>query len=356
VPNFSTRRWWLISVALLVGLAGAAHLLSVALRGNPQPVVTDSSVPGFSTVVAFGHIDADEGVSKIYPTVPAATVSEVPVKQGDSVPAGSVLVRLDDTAARKTVDEAKAALEEAKAARDNGRTLPDQHRIKVEQAQNAIDAAASQRDAAKLNLENKRRLLQSNTIGGPDTVHVAEQELRQAEKLLRIKQDDLNLLKLVDPNAQVKALEAQVARAEAALARAGENLKQYTLVAPKAGTVLQIGVSVGDTVGGQPAAPAIQFCPDGPRVVRADIEQAFAASVAANQRVTIQDDTHAAGNWTGRVKWVADWYTPQRPIMISDPNQYSDVRTMPCVIELDTGQPPLKINQRVRVIIEVPGK
>jgi multidrug resistance efflux pump len=126
------------------------------------------------------------------------------------------------------------------------------------------------------------------------------------------------------------------------------------LTAPSAGTVLQIAVGVGDTLGAASPVPAIQFCPDGPRVVRADIEQAFAGQVAVGQKVTIEDDSHAPGKWKGRVKWVADWFANQRPVLQPDAGQYSDVRMMPCVIELDPNQPPLKINQRVLATIEVP--
>jgi hypothetical protein len=57
------------------------------------------------------------------------------------------------------------------------------------------------------------------------------------------------------------------------------------------------------------------------------------------------------------VKRVGEWYTNQRPVLQPDPNQYSDVRTLPCVIELDPNQPQrLRINQRVRVTIEIPAK
>jgi multidrug resistance efflux pump len=187
-------------------------------------------------------------------------------------------------------------------------------------------------------------------------VALAQETLREAENALQVKQDDLRQLRLVDPNVSLRALEAQVKRAEAVLGEAQDALKQFALVAPTAGMVLQITVAVGDTVGSSTPVPAVQFCPEGQRIVKAEIEQAFAADVAVGQAATIEDDSHATGKWTGKVKWVADWYGPPRAILLPDPTQYTDVRTMPCVIELDPGQPQLKINQRVRVTIDVPVK
>jgi multidrug resistance efflux pump len=357
VPDLSKRRWWVLLVVMAGGLAGGAHLLSVALRGDVQPAPTTSaSGPTVRSVAAIGTVDVESGVCRMYLTVPGAVVSQVLVKRGEGVGAGAVLVKCDDALARKKVDQAKAAVDAAKAALANGRSLPLQHDIKIKQAQNAIQLAASQRDAAKLNLETKQRLLRADTAGGPETVRLAEEELRQAEKQLQIRQQDLDLLKHVDPTAQVRQLEAQVAGAEATLAEARESLRQYVLTAPSDGIVLDIAVRAGDTVGLPSATPAVQFCPAGPRVVKADIEQAFAPLVAVGQRVSIQDDANGPGRWTGRVTWVADWYTNPRPVIVPDPGQFSDVRGMPCTITLDPGQPPLKINQRVIATIDVSTK
>jgi HlyD family secretion protein len=350
------RSWWLPAVVLAIGLAGGAHLLSVALRGDADSATSPmSSRRGVRTVVAFGMVDVEDGICKMYASIPGAVVSQVLVKAGESVPAGVVLLRLDDTMARKKVDEANAALELAKSARDRGRTLPEQHRLGLDQCEAAVKAAEAQRNMARQEMEKTQRLVNINQAS-QEALAITGEQLRAAEEGLLSKKAELARLKLQDPKAEIEGLEAQVKQALAAREGAEAVLKQYKLVAPKAGTVLQITVGVGDTFGGPSPAPAIQFCPNGPRVVRADIEQAFAALVAVGQRVSLEDDTHAAGAWKGRVKWVADFYSPQRPILQAEPGQYSDVRTLPCVIELDPGQPPFKINQRVLATIEIPMK
>ncbi len=352
----SNRRWWVLAVALAVGLAGAGEMLTVALRGNSQAGAAPSpSTTGYRKVVAFGYVDAQDCVRKMYVTVPGGLVSQVLVHEGESVPAGAILVRLDDAQARCKVDEAKAALDQAKIALQKGRTLPVQHQIKLDQAQALVNAAEYQRQSANLAVETKQRLESTNT-GGHDAVAAARLELKGAEEALRIKKDDLRQLQLIDPNAEVKVLESQVQQADALLRQAQAALKQFALVAPTAGTVLDITVAVGDTVGTASPVPAVQFCPQGPRVIRAVIDQASASLVAVGQTVSIEDDTNVPVKWTGRVKWVADVYTQQRAVLNAEWNQYSDVRTMPCIIELDPNQPPLKINQRVLASIEVPNK
>jgi multidrug resistance efflux pump len=354
--NSNRRRWWLPAIGLAIGLAGGAHLLSVAIRGDAQPGAarTTATTP-VRSVVAFGMVDAQDGIIKMWATVPGAVVSEVLVKQGDTVQAGAVLLRLDNTLARKKLDEASAAVEVAKAARDRGRTLPEQHRLGLEQCEAAVKAAEARRNMAQQDLEKTQHLAGIDQAN-QGALRIAQEQLRAAEQEILSQKAALARLKLQDPKTEMQGLEAQVKQAVAMRDGAEAALSQYELVAKKAGNVLTITVGVGDTIVGPTPMPTIQLCPAGPRVVRADVDQSNASLVAVGQRVSIEDDTHAAGKWTGHVQTVADMYAPQRTVLQGDPNQYSDVRTMPCVIDLDPDQPPLKINQRVLVTIEVPIK
>ena len=94
----------------------------------------------------------------------------------------------------------------------------------------------------------------------------------------------------------------------------------------------------------------VLFCPDGPRLVRAEVEQEYASQVQVGQSATVQDDSGAAGTWHGRVARLSDWYTRRRSTL-DEPLQLNDVRTLECLIALDPGQPPLRIGQRIRVTI-----
>ena len=43
---------------------------------------------------------------------------------------------------------------------------------------------------------------------------------------------------------------------------------------------------------------------------------------------------------------------PAASAHVQDPLQLNDVRTLECIIAVETGQPPLRIGQRVRVVLE----
>jgi multidrug resistance efflux pump len=339
------------SAVVVAGLAGLGHFMAVALRGEGPVAELPADQPTYRPVVCFGTVDQADKIVKLNPTVPGR-VAKLFVREGDSVAAGAELLRMEDTLARQRVIEAEAALDAARAELEEGRALPQQHRLGLEQAEAAVKAAQAQRNMARQAWERKQELAKINQLNARE-LSIAQEELTAAEQNVRAKEAELRRLRLNDPYTAVRLLEIKVARAEALLDQAKAALAEYVVTAPRAGTVLRVTVAPGDTLTGLSPQAAIEFSPDSQRIIRAEVEQAFASLVAEGQEATVEDDTHAAGRWTGRVKHVADWFTQKRPVM-SEPLQFNDARTLECLVELDPGQPRLRLGQRVRVTIQVP--
>src|SRR5262249_40130876 len=81
-----------------------------------------------------------------------------------------------------------------------------------------------------------------------------------------------------------------------------------------------------------------------------EVEQEFAGRVHVGQEAVIQDDTTAGPRWHGRVIRRADWYTQRRSVS-PEPVQFTDVRTLEIIVDLEPDQAPLSIGQRVRVTL-----
>src|SRR5438309_2139339 len=88
-----------------------------------------------------------------------------------------------------------------------------------------------------------------------------------------------------------KLADAEVADKKLLLDKAKLALDECLVKAPAEGTVLRLGVQVGDLLGPEAKSPPLTFCPAGPRVVRAEVEQEWAGRVQDGQIATIQDDT-----------------------------------------------------------------
>ena len=85
-------------------------------------------------------------------------------------------------------------------------------------------------------------------------------------------------------------------------------------------------------------------------VIRAEVEQEFVGRVAEGMPVRVEDEFEADRSWPGKVERVAKWFTQRRSVL-NEPAEFNDVRTVECLIKLDTDQMPLRLGQRVRVKI-----
>jgi multidrug resistance efflux pump len=276
-------------------------------------------------------------------------VAEVLVREGDAVKAGAVLLRLEDDRAKLRVQEARAAVGAAQARLAQVRNLPQQHQLQAAQLRAGIDALRQRSSAARHLSAHKRELFEMKLLSRAER-DAAEDQVRELDALLRADEAKLAELELRDPALEVRGAEEEVAAREAVWRQAEQGLKDCALRAPADGRVLRLLVGPGDLLGAAAKPVAALFCPDGPRLVRAEVEQEYASQVRVGQSATIQDDSGAAGAWYGRVVRVSDWYTRRRSTL-DEPLQLNDVRTLECLIALDPGQPPLRIGQRVRVTI-----
>lgn len=344
--------FWIIGVAALVAsTAGAISALNShhGLEAKEKPEGVASAKPS-AGMTASGYVDIESGVTPLYPTVPGRVV-EVLVHENDKVKAGAPLIRMDDRLAKQRLNEAKADLDAATAQLSQAQSLPEQHKLKLAQQQSAIDAMEAQLGAAKIALSKARDFVASGTVKQREA-DAAGKAVDQLEAGVRAEKDKLRELQLVDPQVQLTRARADVEAKHSRVEQAQLGLDECIVKAPVDGEVLQVQVSPGSVIGTQTTQPSIQFCPDKPRIVRAEVEQEFASRVHPGQPVIVQDESGSKESWRGKVLRVSNWYTQRRNnqsegIRIGT----SDVRTLECIIVLEPGNVPFRLGQRVRAII-----
>ena len=346
----------------LTAVAGGSLLVAgLAGGGRHGPPATDpaaesaaaSGEPARRFVVAFGHVDVEGGVIGLNPTQPGRVV-DVVVRENEEVAKGRVLLRLDDTLARQRLREAEAVLADSQKQLEAARKLPAQQEEKLAQQQAAVEAARHRLSAAIQIRDHKKALGDKQLIGALEVGAVVE-EVKALEAAVRAEEHKLRELRLNDARTAVeraeKDLEAKTARRD----QAEYLLQECAVRAPAKGRVLRVLAGVGDLLTLPSRQPAIQFCPDGPRLIRAEIDQENAGRVGDPADgpidVAIEDDSRAGGTWKGRLVRLSDWYTQRRSILL-DPLQFNDVRTLECLIEVVSGDRPLRVGQRVRVMIQ----
>ena len=144
--------------------------------------------------------------------------------------------------------------------------------------------------------------------------------------------------------AKLKAVKADEQLAEKAVA-------ECVIKAPSKGTILRLQVAVGGLIAPGTFAPPIIFAPAGPFVLRAEIDQEALNRVKVGMTADVTDENHPDGQvWKGKVTYIS-LFVAQRRLLVLDPGEVNDVRTVECVIALESQTEGLWIGQRMRVRI-----
>jgi membrane fusion protein (multidrug efflux system) len=179
----------------------------------------------------------------------AGEVREVPVREGETVKAGQVLVKMDTSEYRARLEQAKGALlaargqlEIAAKARDNNKALLEKGFI----SKTAFDNAESQFDIAQANVESAKgaldvaqKSLNDTVIRAPISGLVSSRTVQPGEKVSA----DNRLLEVVD--LQRMEMEAAVPTSDIMSIAAGQEVlvKVEGLADPLSGKVVRINPS-----------------------------------------------------------------------------------------------------------------
>jgi len=347
--NRSLRLAWSVGLAALaVSAAVGIYALNPDLGGQGGRVTAQTPTEPNSRLVCYGLVDVDFGVLALYP-LQSGRVVEAPTRENQVVKQGTPLLKLDDRLAQFRVKQAQADHAAAAAQLAQARHLPKQYEAKMRQQQAAVAAAEADARAAQFVLDRKRQL-EKDRLANPLEVSAAAELVAKAKAAVSAEQAKLTELGLVEPLQQVARAEADEQAKKAQLEQAEFALAECTLRAPADGQVLQILIGPGNVAPADPRQPAVMFCPTGPRLVRAEIEQEFAGRIGVSQAVTVEDEYGRGTPQTGKVTRVAEWYARPRS-QAADPLKAmtSDVRTLECIIALDPSQHHFRLGQRVRV-------
>jgi len=283
-----TVLWIGAVVVLILVFFGARSLLRGRLSIREVRVSHQELV---NTVPTNGRVEPE--VNYEYTSPLATTIKAVYVQPGDHVPAGKLLIQLDDVQARARVASAESGVRTAQAsleaATHNG-TLQERQAA-------AADVARSQleRDQARSNLDAVTRL---NVTGAASAneVTAARQRLESADASLSAAQQSST--SRYSP-AEVERARAALADAEAGLAAAKEVLAQCSYYAPIAGTVYSLEARPSDFV--DAGKVLLQMADLNHERVRAYFDEPDIGKLAVGQPIVIRWDAKPLEEWHGHI-------------------------------------------------------
>jgi len=292
---FSHRRLYaaIVMTALLdaCGRSAADH--------PSMPVAAQAFV-----AIARGKVDVEGGIVHIA-ALRDGVVASLHGAVGDAIKTGDVLVALDAAQAKIGVDMAKAELAQAEAQRALLRTkLPgmQQRAARVSEASQAGAATGQAADDANQAL--------AEVVGGIAVADAGVEALRQ----------------------KIKLAEYEVGM---------RNLR-----APVAGRIVARNVHVGDAVSAQAVQALIELLPDGPRIVRAELNEGFVSKVKLGMSGQVYSEADSGKTWLARVVRIGDVFG--RSKLGEEGQEAIDARDVECILDLP-GETDLRVGQHVQV-------
>ncbi len=281
--------WATALVVLVLVILGLRLLLRENIVVRTAAVTYQSLVSTLSTNGKVEPILNFEAHSP-YP----ATVKRLLARQGDHVPAGKLLLSLDDADARARLATAMSGVQNAQLALQTIQHGGSQEeRLSLE---NQLTSTQMLRDQAARDLASLQSL-RSSGAASDNEVNNAQQRLKQADNSLQL----LNQRKTSRYSASdLERAEAQVADAKAAYAAALSVMDQANVRAPFAGTVYDIPVQQSDFVA---SGETLLKLADLSRLrVRAFFDEPEIGKLAPGQPVMIVWDAKPGMSWHGHVE------------------------------------------------------
>jgi HlyD family secretion protein len=215
------KKWKIVWIIVAVIAVVLVILRSVGGERNVRSVSIETAQKRkiVETVSASGKVQPELEV-KIQSEV-SGQIIELPVKEGDQVTKGQLLVRINPDIYRSAQSRAEAAVNSAKSALSSAKARRTQ--------------ADAQWKAADLAYQRNNKLFQEGAISKADfenatsTWEVAKAELSAAEE-------------------SISSAEFSIASAMASLNEASDNLSRTTILAPMDGTVTALTKELGETV------------------------------------------------------------------------------------------------------------
>lgn len=349
------RLSWVLGVAVLaISLIGANRYMH-----NPRETDADAKDTKIDRqqsrpagVVCSGLVQPENDVLPLYPSQQGEVV-EMFAKSEQVVKKGDKLLRLDDRMATSKLHEAEAGIKAAEATLQKARNGMERWKLEVLGQMKVIQAKRLGREAAKEKLEKAEELLSKGIHNTEAEVRAGRKQIEALAVEIEAEEIKLKVIELSKPEVEITLAEANLDRSKALREQAQMAVDACVLTAPEDGTIMQVFAGVGSKFGPQITKPAFLFY-SGALTVRAEVDQEYVNRISEGQVVTIHDQTNSGQTWRGRVTYVAKSFLPKRDTAaLTDLFQQNQDRVLECRIAIDRGQELPRLNQKVRVHINM---
>lgn len=223
--------FWLIALGLVIAVAVGAYLYSQAPASGATATVKRGDIK--ATVSANARVRADDSARLAFPL--SGLVTQVNVKEGDTVKKGDVLAELDRTESERRVRQAQLALDSRQLDLSRAQAPPNRQDLDI--AQQNLKKAALALGVAE---DNYKKTASDNNR--------AAKEIAQAD--YDIARANFDRVTAGASSSEIQSLKNAVTTAQLELDNANTALAQTQLHAPFDGNITDVTTHAGELLGG----------------------------------------------------------------------------------------------------------
>ncbi len=329
---------------LLVGGVVVVVLLGLMLDAQSQIPVHRAEAPADPrSIFAPGRIEGATPQVELRFRL-SGQVEELLVEEGQTVPQGAVLARLDDAEYEHEVALAEAELHVAEAELE--RLLNGARTQERTEARSLLEAKRAELERARLTWNRIRELSDRRAVSLQEAdnqrTRVSSLEAEVAAAEARVE-----LLEAPARADDVAVAEARIAAANARLEQAKVRLRWTELRAPTAGQILRVGFEAGELTAPDSLEPVIVMVDTSKYQVRAFVEELDAPRVRVGMPATVTADGLGDQEIRGRVVRLSPRMS-RKSLWSDEPDESYDTKTREVWIELERSE-PLVVGLRVDV-------
>lgn len=289
-------------IALLAVLAMFAILATFAylrLLGEKITVLAASRGELRQSVVASGKVRSPQRVELTSQIT--GRVTQIPVREGQSVEAGQLLIQLDDAEWRATLAQAKASLQQSE--------------LRLAQLQQLAQPLATQskRQAEANLLQAKQRFAQTSELVAKG--FYSKNQLDDAQRNLDVAESQRQSSELQLRSNQIGGSDQRLAQVAVVQARASLDIAQsrlnYTqITTPVTGIVLTRNVEPGITI--QPGKLLMTLSPSGATELVVQIDEKNLALLHLGQKALASADAYPDRRFAAEITFISPAVDPLR--------------------------------------------
>lgn len=287
-PDRSRRQMVLFGLVILAGVLAALYAWGLPPFRASSQTTDNAYVRGQTTIIA--------------PQV-GGYVTEVLVQDFQTVQAGQILVRIDDSIYRQRVAQGAANIAAQTASLDNSAQSQRSAEAQVRAQDAAVANARAQLQRAQADMRRVNELVDAGSVSLRERDQTLA-ALRQAEAGVRAAeaQRQIALEQVRSVTVGRSGLEAGVENAKAARGLADIDLDRTVIRAPRPGKLSEVTVRVGQLV--NPGTQMMYLVPQKHWVV-ANFKEAQTAKIRVGQAATLRIDALGGAELKGTVESIA---------------------------------------------------